>query len=131
MLASSLALTLLAIFVFFSARREELQLADVEANDEHVFGYDFSQGYTSLEGSSEADDEDSTPSAAQASALSRWWDKRRAARERRLYEQEADDDRRIDEILSRLHLRGMHSLSHEDRELLQRVSQRYRSRQIQ
>ena len=125
-----LALMLLAVFVFFSARREEMQFADVEGDDEHVFGYDFSQGYTSLEGRLEADDEVSARSVSQASALSRWFEKRRKVRECRLREQEADDEQRVDEILSRLHQHGMHSLSRGDRALLQRVSQRYRSRQI-
>ena len=125
-----LALTLLAIFVFFSARREEMQFADAAGNNEHAFGYDFSRGYTSLEGSLEADDEAATTPDARASILSRWWEQRREARARRLREQEANDEQRVDEILSRLHQRGMHSLSREDRELLQRVSQRYRSRQM-
>ena len=44
-------------------------------------------------------------------------------------ELEAEDEKRVDEILARLHERGMRSLSPEDRALLERVSQRYRSRQ--
>ncbi len=43
-------------------------------------------------------------------------------------EVEAEEERRVDAILSRLHSQGLESLSSEERELLERVSARYRSR---
>jgi hypothetical protein len=43
-------------------------------------------------------------------------------------QQEADEERSLDEILERLHRHGRESLSPEDRALLERVSARYRSR---
>ena len=115
------ALTLLSIFVFFSARREEQQLVDPEPPEEDMFGYDFSQGYTSLER-----DVDSGTTKTQVSAIARWLERRRELRERRRREQEAEEDVRVDEILSQVHQHGIGSLSQEDRELLQRVSARYR-----
>jgi Zn-dependent protease len=42
--------------------------------------------------------------------------------------QEAEEDRRVDEILSRLHVAGPEALSAEDQALLKRVSARYRGR---
>ena len=122
-------LTLLSIFVFFSARREERQFSEIEANEDDVFGYDFSQGYTSLERSIESGGDAAPKSISREGAFARWWKKRREARQRQLRKQEADDEKRVDEVLSRLHEGGLDSLSREDRELLQRVSQRYRSRQ--
>jgi Zn-dependent protease len=43
-------------------------------------------------------------------------------------EQEEEEDRRVDEILSRLHVAGSGALSQEDQALLTRVSARYRGR---
>jgi len=45
---------------------------------------------------------------------------------RRQQEFKAEEDRRVDEILSRLGETGLEGLSPEDRELLERVSERYR-----
>ncbi len=46
----------------------------------------------------------------------------------RQQQQEAEEDRRVDEILSRLHLAGPEALSPEDQAFLKRVSARYRGR---
>ena len=113
-------LLLLAIFVYFSAKQEEDRALDSELDDD-VFGYDFSQGYTSLERSEDDDEETAGP-------VRRWLEQRREAHHERQREIEADEERRVDEILSRLHNHGMESLSEEDRSVLKRVSDRYRQR---
>lgn len=128
------SLVLLSIFVFFNARRERLQQTEVEQDEDTVFGYDFSQGYTSLErGLDECEDEEEEDAGVHRPAplglFGQWLENRREAQRQRLIEQERDDELRVDEILSRLHQHGMRSLSHEDRLLLERVSKRYRSRQ--
>ena len=128
------SLVLLSIFVFFNARRERLQQTEIEQDEDTVFGYDFSQGYTSLErGLEDCDEEEEEDEGVHRPAplglFSRWLENRREAQRQRLIEQERDDEQRVDEILSRLHQYGMRSLSHEDRSLLERVSKRYRSRQ--
>jgi hypothetical protein len=115
------SLVLLAMFLYFSARQEE-DRADESEPDEELFGYDFSQGYTSLERTSEVHPEHISP-------FRRWLEERRQNRERRKKQVEADEERRVDEILSRLHDQGIDSLSAEDRSLLKRVSQRLRHRQ--
>ncbi|MGE0757380.1 MAG: site-2 protease family protein [Pirellulaceae bacterium] len=114
-------LTLLALFLYFSARQEEDRAEEAESDDD-MFGYDFSQGYTSLERSEPSGTESIGP-------FRRWMEERRLAREQRQKQIEADEERRVDEILSRLHERGIDSLSAEDRSLLKRVSQRLRQRQ--
>lgn len=114
------ALLLLAIFLFFSAHQEE-SLQEEEEADDLLFGYDFSQGYTSLERTIESPQESDT-------FLRQWLSSRRQQRQDQKEVSEQDEDRRIDEILSRLHDQGAESLSPEDRRLLKRVSARYRSR---
>jgi hypothetical protein len=114
-------LSLLAIFLSFSARQEE-ERADEAEPDEELFGYDFSQGYTSLERTSQGPTEAVSP-------FRRWLEERRQARELRQRQIEAEEERRVDEILGRLHDHGMNSLSADDRLLLKRVSQRLRHRQ--
>lgn len=123
-------LSLLSIYVFFSARREELQQTELDRDEDTVFGYDFSQGYTSLERSLEDDTEsriDTEPPPL--GMISRWLENRRQAQQQRQQDQEFEDEKHVDEILDRLHKHGMRSLSPEDKALLNRVSKRYRSRQ--
>ncbi len=112
------AMVLLGILIFFSAGREDVHDEELE-HDERPFGYDFSQGYTSLERST-------TDNSPRRGPLQRWLLARRAVREQRRLQRERDEERRVDEILVRLHEHGMESLSAEDRLLLQRVSARYR-----
>jgi Zn-dependent protease len=117
------ALILLSIFVFFSARKEEAMSLHT-GSEEALFGYDFSAGYTSLERSGPK----CSTQQPVAGPLVRWWRRRGEAREQKRRELEAKEDGRVDEILARVHQTGLESLSTEDRELLQRVSARYRDR---
>jgi Zn-dependent protease len=116
------ALMLLAIFVYFSARKEEA-MAHHSSSDDALFGYDFSAGYTSLEQSGPK-----TSTKPAAGALIRWWKRRRDQRDQRRREVEAMEDGRVDEILAQVHASGLESLSNDDRDLLKRVSARYRNR---
>lgn len=50
-------------------------------------------------------------------------------REQQRQAMEASEDDRVDDILARLHLSGIDQLSPEDRAILERASQRYRTRQ--
>lgn len=119
---ASLPLLLLGLFLFFSAKQEAERLQDRES-EEGVFGYDFSQGYTSLERNFAA------PTRKSPGLVRQWLDSRREARRQRQLKTEEDDDRRMDEVLARLHEVGRDNLSEEDRALLDRVSARYRNRQ--
>lgn len=117
-----LPLVLLAIFVFFSAKQETARLEEQDLEDE-LFSYDFSQGYTSLERHLDAMQRGS------ASPLRRWVESRREARQQRRRMLEQDEERRVDEILARLHQYGIEQLTPKERALLHRVSARYRNRQ--
>jgi Zn-dependent protease len=112
-------LATLAIYLFFSARQEARKLEEEDIDDD-LFGYDFSQGYTSLERGS------STP--RRPSALKRWLQQRRDKKELRLREIEEEEERRFDEVLIRVKELGMQSISAEERALMHRVSARYRNR---
>jgi stage IV sporulation protein FB len=114
------SLVILAIFLYFGAKQEEEQPSDLELDDE-LFNYDFSEGYTSLERSSDSRHDESGPFA-------RWLEQRREAKRARQMELEADEERRADDLLARLHEKGMDSLSLDERRLLERVSARYRER---
>ena len=115
-----LALILLSVFVFFSARVEESQ-SESEREEEELFGYDFSQGYTSLERSA-------SPPSNKPGPISVWWNQFQEKRQKRRAEIELAEDAESDEILQRLHEQGMESLSPREKALLKRVSERYRSR---
>ncbi|MEM7313510.1 MAG: site-2 protease family protein [Planctomycetota bacterium] len=116
-----LGLLLLSVFVFFSARVEETQVEEDEP-EKDLFGYDFSQGYTSLEKSAE-------PPQSKPGPITRWLERRREQQRRRQLRIEAEEDQEADRILERLHEHGMESLSPRERALLKRVSVRYRTRE--
>jgi Zn-dependent protease len=119
---AALPLVLTGVFLFFGARQEADRLSDQES-DEAMLGYDFSQGYTSLEKTL------APPRKQRPGPVKKWLADKRAARLLRQQQLEADEERRVDEILARMHERGAHALSEDDRALLARVSARYRNRQ--
>jgi stage IV sporulation protein FB len=119
------AFVLLGIFLLFSSKQEFPQRrGKSSAREDLPFGYDFSEGYTSLERAVANDDKP----RQEKSRIIHWLEQRRQARMDRELEQEAEEERRVDEILARLHEVGMDSISEEDRILLDRVSARYRNR---
>ena len=119
---ASLPLALLAIYLYFNARIDRQH--DFEADDSS-FGYDFSQGYTSLEKAARP----SARSSGLMTQMRQWLENRRIARQSRQRELEEDEERRVDDVLARLHEAGPGALSSEDKALLERVSARYRGRQ--
>ena len=94
-----------------------------DASDESFMGYDFSQGYTSLERSVPAELRERNPGF-----LERWRRRRSAAREVRSRERETAERRQLDELLEKVHEQGLASLSPAERKLLHRVSNQLRQR---
>ena len=90
--------------------------------DDGVFGYDFSEGYTSLESGA--------PKVRpyRESALKRWRRRRSELRRQRRMVREAAEEKRMDEILEKLHRDGKNALTDEEHRFLVRVSTRYRNR---
>lgn len=113
----------LAILIEFLVRTEARMLEDGGYFEDGVFGYDFSEGYTSLENSA------AKVSPFRESALKRWRRRRSDLRRERRLVREAAEERRMDEILDKLYREGRGALSDEEHRFLVRVSARYRNRQ--
>src|SRR5205085_6798513 len=101
------------------------QLIVLETGGEDApFGYDFSQGYTSLEGTQQPPA--TTPRRKRLNWFQRWLQKRAAQKARREQEAREAEERRMDELLEKVQRNGIQSLSDEERRFLTRVSARYR-----
>ena len=90
--------------------------------EDGVFGYDFSEGYTSLESGA------AKVRPYRESALKRWRRRRSELRRQRRIAREAAEEKRMDEILEKLHREGRNALTDEEHRFLVRVSTRYRNR---
>jgi Zn-dependent protease len=111
----------LAVFIFLACRRQWILLET--GGDESVFGYDFSQGYTSLE-------KEGMPAAPkkQPNFLQRWLQARAARKALREQERREAEEKRMDELLEKVQKLGLQALTDEERRFMQRVSARYRHR---
>jgi Zn-dependent protease len=109
----------LAGFIFISSGQQLILLET--GGEESVFGYDFSQGYTSLE-------RDRPPPRRRPSFWQRWKQRRAAQKLQREQEQREAEERRMDELLEKVQHQGLQSLTDEERRFLTRVSAKYRNR---
>jgi Zn-dependent protease len=116
-------LTLCLAFFIFASNRQQLILLET-GGEESVFGYDFSQGYTSLEGGHAPPRRRRRPGFWQ-----RWLQARATRRMQRDLERRESEDRRMDELLEKVNRVGTQGLTEEERRFLKRVSDRYRNRQ--
>jgi Zn-dependent protease len=120
---NELLLGFLALFIYVSCRHQWIVL---EMGDENSsLGYDFSQGYTSLER-----DQPTAPVARRRQSWFQRWRQRRA-QQKMLREQETREaeERRLDELLEKVQRDGLSALTDEERRFLKRASDRYRNRQ--
>lgn len=101
-----------------------MQSRDVENFEpepkETFLGYDFSEGYTSLNRSQQKEEP--------TSLLQRWRAKREQVRKMREAELDLEVSENLDRILSQVHQSGIDSLSPYDRKLLNCASERFRTR---
>jgi stage IV sporulation protein FB len=111
-----------AVLVELLVRSESRMLEDGGYFEDGVFGYDFSEGYTSLESAA--------PQVRphRESTLKRWRRRRSDLRRQRRMIREAAEEKRMDEILEKLHREGRGALTDEEHRFLVRVSARYRNR---
>jgi Zn-dependent protease len=114
----------LAVIIYIACRQEWISLES--GSEEGPFGYDFSQGYTSLE-------RDQVTAAPQPRRKQNWWQrwrqKQNAKKMQREQEQREAEERRMDELLAKVQREGMGALTEEEKRFLKRVSDRYRNRQ--
>lgn len=121
MIDSSLLVFIGSILLLLNLQ-ESMQMQVSDGFDDSFMGYDFSQGYTSLERA------DGTSVERRPGPIARWRERRRQERELRLRERDAEDERQLDLLLNRVHQVGMNGLSDAERRQLNRVSTRLRSR---
>ena len=112
---------ILAWFIFVTCRQQWVYLES--GAEESLFGYDFTQGYTSLER------DQAPPRRKRPNFWQRWKQERAKRRMQRDKEQREAEERRMDELLDKVQREGMSSLTDEDRRFLNRVSDHYRNRQ--
>jgi Zn-dependent protease len=118
--SGAMMLFFIAVFGYFTCwqQRQQLKMGVMETGGE--FGYDFSQGYTSLERS--AGEEESRPSF-----FARRRARKEAARRAREAARLEDERRQVDAILAKISRDGIESLTPKERKLLQRETQRQAS----
>src|SRR5262249_19539365 len=93
--------------------------------EESLFGYDFSQGYTSLE---REDTPTPTPRKPKQSWGQRWKQRRAERKAKEAAERREADERRLDELLEKGEREGIPWPTDEERRFMQRVSDQYRNR---
>jgi Zn-dependent protease len=103
---------------------EWVQLRTADTLDDSFMGYDFSQGYTSLERSSK----NQSSSPRRKGWIESWRERRRAEKERRARLEIEEAQQQLDVILEKVHQQGIDSLSDAERRQLNRASARLRDR---
>jgi stage IV sporulation protein FB len=117
-----LLLLCLAVSIYVACKHEWFTLE--MGGEESLFGYDFSQGYTSLE----RDQAPAAPRKKRPNFLQRWFQRRAHRKLQRAQELQEADERRMDELLEKIARAGKQSLTDEEQRFLKRVSDRYRNR---
>jgi Zn-dependent protease len=111
----------LCLFVYVSCKQQLILLES--GGEDAPFGYDFSQGYTSLEGGQPPA---TTPRRKRPNWFQRWRQQRAARKAQREQESREAEELRMDQLLAKVQQDGIHSLTDEERRFLTRVSARYR-----
>lgn len=114
----------IAAMVLLLNMQEYFQNQTADPYDESFLGYDFSQGYTSLERSLE----DEPAPAKPQSAWARWRERRKAEKVRREQERDEQVQAELDQLLEKIQHHGMESLTDAERRNLQRASALFRER---
>ncbi len=114
-------LSFLALFIFYHCQKGLITLEQSES--EGLFGYDFSQGYTSLEAGEERSVRKKSPGW-----FARWSAARKERKRVKEEETKLQELSRMDELLEKVHNSGLQSLTDEERRFMTRVSNRYRQK---
>jgi Zn-dependent protease len=117
-----IALISIAVLIEWMFRYESRMLEEGGYYEEGLFGYDFSEGYTSFDSTAPID------RPARETALARWRRRRSDLRRTRREAQEAAEDQRMDEILAKIHTYGRETLTDEENRFLIRVSAKFKGR---
>jgi Zn-dependent protease len=111
----------LALFIYFACKQQWIILET--GGEESLFGYDFSQGYTSLER-----DQPRPPRRRRPNFVQRWLQRRAARKLQREQEQQLAEEQRMDDLLAKIQREGRQALTDEENRFLKRVADKYRHR---
>jgi Zn-dependent protease len=125
LVANELLWLCLAMYIYFACKFEWLRLD--HAAEDSLFGYDFSQGYTSLENSSDRETE-VRPRRRKQSFWQRFWQRRAARRMQREQLTQQQEEQRMDQLLEKIQREGKQALTDEEQRFLKRVADKYRNR---
>lgn len=117
------AVVLIGTFVLMMNVVQLLQEDMRESMDDSALGYDFSEGYESLE--------HSNPTAtreAKLGLLQRWRERRRIRREQQERIRLLEAEQQLDVLLAKVHETGLQSLSEQEQKLLRNCSELLRGR---
>lgn len=117
-------LLLLAFFIYTSCTQQWLLLE--HGGEDSLFGYDFSQGYTSLE--KEGQQPAAQPRRKQPGFFQRWLQKRAARKLQAEQQRQLEEENRMDQLLEKIQRFGKDSLTEEEHRFLKKVADRYRNR---
>ncbi len=110
-------------FLLFIAGMLEFQRLQMgEHFEDSTLGYDFSQGYSSLERSEEK-------RSKQPGFIARWKAKRLAEKQRREEIEARQNELQVDAILAKLHAQGIESLSESEKRQLKQASSRLKGKE--
>jgi hypothetical protein len=114
----------IAVFIYMICKQQEFLMETGALGEEGIFGYDFSQGYTSLER-----DNPQPRRPKKKNFIQRWLQDRAEKKRRQEEQQRQEEERRVDELLAKvLQGGGMHALTDEEKRFLVRVSAKMRNR---
>lgn len=105
---------------------ESFQMQSQDHGEESFMGYDFSQGYTSLEQSGPVEFESEVED--QPGVLARWRAQREEEKRQKQEEEDRDMERQLDQLLEKLHKHGDEALTPSEKRRLQDISERLRQR---
>jgi len=115
----------LAMYIYFACKFEWLKLEHTA--EDSLFGYDFSQGYTSLEHSAEREQTE-RPRRKKQSFWQRFWQRRAARRMQKEQQTQLQEEQRMDQLLEKIQREGKTALTDEEQRFLKRVADKYRNR---
>lgn len=113
----------LAFFTYTACKQEWITLET--GGEESLFGYDFSQGYTSLERDEPLPRQ---PRPKKVNFFQRWLQRRAARKLQKEQECAEADARRVDELLQKIQLQGKGSLTDEENRFLKRYADRMKNK---
>jgi Zn-dependent protease len=118
--AVGITLVTVAFFILFLNWVESIQRQLSESYDDSFLGYDFSQGYTSLEHQTEE-------RPRKPGLVEQWRETRRRKKREREQQERAETESRLDALLEKVHTQGMDALTPAEQRFLKQASARYRN----